>query len=147
MDIIDWQQNFLCRIWGRCHRVTEGVVLDFFFQRRTIILQITISIAVFRSATPIPYRKEVRTVEMKPDMVMMKGGKMMVMRHGEMKPMDMVMTMPNGSKVMMDGTIMMADGTTRMMMDGEAMTMDGEMTTMEDMKEMEGNVEDKPDEM
>ena len=86
-------------------------------------------------------------METKQDMVMMKGGKMMVMRHGEMKPMDMVMVMPNGVKVMMDGTIMMADGTSRMMMDGEAMTMDGEMTTMEDMKETEGNVENKTDEM
>jgi len=32
-------------------------------------------------------------------------------------------------------------------MDGEAMTLDGEMTTMEDMKETEGTVENKTDEM
>jgi len=84
---------------------------------------------------------------MQPDMVMMKDGKMMVRRHGELKPIDMVMTMPNGVKVMMDGTIMMADGTSRMMMDGEAMTLDGEMTTMADMQEMEGHMEHKTDEM
>jgi hypothetical protein len=86
-------------------------------------------------------------VEMKPDMVMKKDGKMMVIRHGALKPMDMVMTMPNGVKVMLDGTILMADGTSRMMMDGEAMTLDGEMTTIEDMKEMEGSMENKTDEM
>lgn len=81
-------------------------------------------------------------MEMQQDMVMMKKGKMMMVRHGEMKPMEMVVTMSNGSKVAMDGTITMPDGTTRMMMDGEAMTMDGEMTTMEDMK-MEGDEHDK----
>lgn len=86
-------------------------------------------------------------MEMKQDVVMMKDGKMMVIRHGELKAMDMVMVMPNGVKVMMDGTIMMADGTTRMMMDGEAMTLDGEMTTMEDMKDTEGKMEGKTDEM
>jgi hypothetical protein len=82
-------------------------------------------------------------MEMKEDMVMMKGGTMMVVRNGEMKPMDMVMTMSNGTKVAMDGTITMPDGTSRRLMDGEAMTMDGEMTTMEDMKggdAMEGDL-------
>ena len=44
-----------------------------------------------------------------------------------MRPMDIVVTMSNGTKVAMDG---------------EAMTMDGEMTTMEDMK---GNMENKTD--
>jgi len=86
--------------------------------------------------------KEVRKMEMQPDMVMMKKGKMMMMRHGEMKTMEMVVTMSNGSRVAMDGTITMPDGTTRMMMDGEAMTMDGEMTTMEDMK-MKGDMDDQ----
>ena len=63
-------------------------------------------------------------MDMQPDIVMKKDGKMMMRRHGELKPMDMVMTMPNGARVMMDGTIIMADGTSRMMMDGEAMTLD-----------------------
>jgi hypothetical protein len=81
-------------------------------------------------------------MEMKEDMVMMKGRKMMMVRNGEMRPMDMVVNMPNGTRVAMDGTITMPDGTSRMMMDGEAMTMDGEMTTMEDMK---GNIENKMD--
>ena len=85
-------------------------------------------------------------MEMQPDVVMMRKGKMMLRRHGEWKPMEMVVNMSNGSKVTMDGTIMMPDGTSRMMMDGEAMTMDGEMTTVEDMK-MEGNMDDKMTDM
>jgi hypothetical protein len=49
-------------------------------------------------------RKEVKRMEMEQDMVVMKGGRMMVMRNGEMKDMDMVMTLANGTKVSMDGT-------------------------------------------
>jgi hypothetical protein len=82
-------------------------------------------------------------MEMKEDMVVMKSGKMMVVKNGEMSPMDMVMTLSNGTKVAMDGTITMPDGTSRMLMDGEAMTLDGEMTTIEDMKggnAMEGDM-------
>ena len=82
-------------------------------------------------------------MEMKQDMVMMKSGTMRVVRNGEMKSMDMVMTLSNGTRVMMDGTIEMADGTTRRLMEGEAMTLDGEMTTVEDMKggdAMEGDL-------
>jgi len=71
---------------------------------------------------------------MKEDMVVMKNGTMMVVRNGEMKPTDMVMTLSNGTKVAMDGTITMRDGTSRILMDGEAMTMDGEMTTIADME-------------
>lgn len=99
-------------------------------------------------AGPFLNRKEVSELDMQPDMVMKKDGKMMVMRHGEMKAMEMVMTMPNGAKVMMDGTVMMPDGTSRMMMDGEAMTMDGEMTTMaEHMGDMKDDMADKSGEM
>jgi len=82
-------------------------------------------------------------MELKEDMVVMQGGKMMVVRHGEMKAMDMVMSLSNGAQVAMDGTITMPDGTSRMLMDGEAITLDGEFTTMEDMKggnAMEGDL-------
>ena len=82
-------------------------------------------------------------MELKEDMVVMQGGKMMVVRHGEMKAMDMVMRLSNGAQVAMDGTITMPDGTSRMLMDGEAITLDGEFTTMEDMKggnAMEGDL-------
>ncbi len=93
-----------------------------------------------------PKRKEVRNVdthEMREDLVMMKDGKMMMMRHGELKPLDMVVRLSNGARVTMDGTVTMPDGTSRMMMDGEAMTMDGEITTVEDMKDNLGNKQDE----
>jgi hypothetical protein len=67
-----------------------------------------------------------------PDMVLKKDGKMMVVRHGEMEPLDMIMTLDNGARVFMDGTVTMPDGTSRMLTDGEAITMDGEPTTAVD---------------
>ena len=73
-------------------------------------------------------------MEPQQDMVVMKEGKMMVVRHGEAIPMDMVMTLSNGTRVAMDGTITLPDGTSRMLMDGEAMTLDGEPTTLVDMQ-------------
>ena len=82
-------------------------------------------------------------MELQEDLVVMQGGKMKVVRHGELKSMDMVMTLSNGTQVAMDGTITMPDGTSRMLMDGEAITMDGEFTTLEDMKggnAMEGDL-------
>jgi hypothetical protein len=82
-------------------------------------------------------------VDVKEDLVVMKNGKMMVRRSGKMKPMDLVMTLSNGTKVAMDGTITNKDGTSRILMDGEAITMDGEMTTIEDIEDkMEENTED-----
>jgi hypothetical protein len=72
----------------------------------------------------------------------MKGGTMMVQRNGELKPMDLAMTLSNGTKVAMDGTVTMPDGTMRRLMDGEAINMDGEFTTWEDVKNdaMEGDL-------
>ena len=71
-------------------------------------------------------------MDSQPDVVVKRKGKMMVIRHGEEKSMDMVMNLNNGARVAMDGTLTMPDGTSRMLMDGEAMTMDGEPTTAVD---------------
>lgn len=71
------------------------------------------------------------------DLVLMRKGKMMRVQHGEMKPMEMVVNLANGARVLMDGTIVMPDGTSRRLMDGEAVTMDGEMTTAEDLIDSE----------
>jgi NurA-like 5'-3' nuclease len=62
-------------------------------------------------------------MDTQPDVVVMRKGKMMIRRHGEWAPLDMVMTLPNGGRVAMDGTLTMPDGTSRLMMDGEAITM------------------------
>ena len=60
------------------------------------------------------------------DHIVMQDGKVMIMKNGEMSPMDEEMTMPDGTKVMIDGTVMMPDGTTRMMAEGETMMLEGE---------------------
>src|SRR5262245_42976665 len=69
------------------------------------------------------------------DGVMMKDGKMMMMKAGQASgPMDKEMTMSNGTKVKSDGSMTMKDGKTMMMKNGQMMTMDGKMT---DSKPME----------
>lgn len=65
-------------------------------------------------------------------MVMMKDGKMMLVRHDKIMPLEMDITMSDGTRVMMDGTVIMPDGTTRTMMEGESMTIDGQMGMKEE---------------
>lgn len=69
--------------------------------------------------------------------VMMKDGKMMMMKDGRATgPMEHEVTMTNGCKVMPDGTMKMKDGKEMRMKEGQMMTMDGKM--MEGDKAMEG---------
>ena len=84
-------------------------------------------------------RKEMRIMEMNQDLVMMRDGRMMVERNGELMEMEEDLTMLDGTRVTMAGTIMMTDGTTRAMMDGEAMTMDGRLIDMESMEDEDMN--------
>ena len=69
--------------------------------------------------------------DMMTDCVMMKDGKMMIMKDGKSMMMDKTMTMTNGTKVMADGKVMMADGKTAMMKDGEMISMEGKMMSPE----------------
>ena len=66
---------------------------------------------------------------MRPDMVIMKGGRMMLLRSGDLIIMDEDMTLPDGTKVMTDGTIILVDGTTLTLVEGEGMIMDAPMPT------------------
>jgi hypothetical protein len=61
------------------------------------------------------------------DHIMMKDGKVMMIKAGKSMPLDKELTLTNGSKVTVDGTVTMKDGTKMMMKDGDMMTMDGEM--------------------
>ena len=61
------------------------------------------------------------------DGVMMKDGKMMVLKDGKTMPMTKEMTMSDGTKVMPDGSVMKKDGTKMMMKDGDGMNMSGMM--------------------
>ena len=70
--------------------------------------------------------------------VMMKEGKMMIMKDGlATGPMDHEMTTTNGHKVMPDGTMKMPDGKEMRMQEGQMMTMDGKM--MKGAKAMHGD--------
>ncbi len=61
------------------------------------------------------------------DCCMMKDGKMMQMKSGEMTPMKKDMTMKNGTKCMTNGECIMKDGTKMMMKEGDCMDMSGKM--------------------
>lgn len=68
--------------------------------------------------------------------VMMKDGKMMMMKDGQAtEQMKNDMTMPDGTKVMTNGMVKMKDGKEMHMKDGQMMMMDGKM--MEGGKAME----------
>jgi hypothetical protein len=70
--------------------------------------------------------------------VMMKDGKMMMMKDGKATgPMEHEMTMGDGTKMMMDGTMKMKDGKEMHMKDGQMMMMDGHMMEGSKAVEME----------
>ena len=75
------------------------------------------------------------TYDTNEDHIVMRDGRVMMMRNGEMLPMDEELTMPDGTKIMMDGTMMMPDGTTRMMEEGETMLLQGTPAGAEEMTE------------
>ncbi len=64
------------------------------------------------------------------DHVMMKSGKMMFVKNSKSTPMQMSMTMKNGTVVMPDGTVKLKDGTTKMLMNGDCVYMNGTITKM-----------------
>lgn len=68
---------------------------------------------------------------MRPDMVIMKGGRMMLLRSGDMIIMDENLTMADGTKVMTDGTVILMNGTSLTLVEGEGMIMDVPMATMD----------------
>ena len=67
---------------------------------------------------------------MRPDMVIMKDGRMMLLRSGDMIIMDENMTMADGTKVMTYGTVILMDGTTLSLVEGEGIILDAPMATM-----------------
>jgi hypothetical protein len=54
-------------------------------------------------------------------MFIMKGGRMMLVKSGDMIIMDENLTMTDGTKVMTDGTILLVDGTSLTLVEGEGM--------------------------
>ena len=65
--------------------------------------------------------------EMTKDHIMMKTGKVMMIKEGKSMPLDKELPLSNGAKVTADGTVTMRDGTKTMMKEGDMMGLDGEM--------------------
>ena len=82
-------------------------------------------------------RGDVRIIDMKEDLLVMKNGKMMMKRGSRIRPMKEDMAIFDGMRVMIDGTVIMTDGIARTMMEGEAITMDGRMTDIEKLEARE----------
>ena len=59
------------------------------------------------------------------DYVLMKDGKMLVIKDGKTTVMEKDMILNDGTKVMPDGKVMMKDGSTKILKEGESLTMDG----------------------
>lgn len=68
------------------------------------------------------------------DGIMMKNGKMMMVKNGKSTLLDQEMSMDNGTKVMPDGTMMKKDGKKMMMKEGQHMDMSGNMRNSETKK-------------
>ena len=69
-----------------------------------------------------------------PDGVMMKNGKLMMIKNGKKTLMDHEMSMSNGTKVLSNGMIMKKDGTKMMMKEGQYMNMAGNFRNPETKK-------------
>jgi hypothetical protein len=67
--------------------------------------------------------------EMMKDHIMMKDGKVMMIKEGKSMPLDKELMLSNGAKVTADGNVTMKDGAKTMMKEGDMMGMDGEMVT------------------
>ena len=67
---------------------------------------------------------------MRPDMFIMRGGRMMFVKGGDMIVMDENVTMADGTKVMTDGTIVLVDGTSLTLVEGEGMIIDAAVTNV-----------------
>jgi len=68
---------------------------------------------------------------MNQDCVMMKNGKMMMMKDGKTSPMMEDATMENGTKVMVDGTVVLKDATVMKMGEDDMVLMTGKMDKKE----------------
>ena len=97
------------------------------WRRGLLVVMMAALLALCMSARPIAAGM---------DGVIMKRGKMMMMKAGKaMDPMTASMTMSNGAVVMVDGTVKLPDGQELRLKDGQMMMMDGKM--MEGGKAME----------
>jgi hypothetical protein len=72
---------------------------------------------------------------MREHILMMKDGRVMIMRDGDMLPMEEEVTMPDGTQITVDGRVILPDGSSRMMMEGESIDLEGQMVDAADMSD------------
>lgn len=70
-----------------------------------------------------------------PDGVMMKEGKILMVKNGEVTTLDHDMTMTNGTKVVTDGNYTSNNGTTMKLREGQHIDMDGKLTFLKSKKD------------
>ena len=78
------------------------------------------------------------------DCIMMRKGKMMMVKNGVVTPMDPDMIMTNGTRVMSDGMILLRNGFQSKMKEGQHMDMTGNMMTMHNTKSLKTGSIAKP---
>ncbi len=66
------------------------------------------------------------------DCVMMKDGKVMVMKGGQVTPLQSDINLTNGTTVSTSGSVKTADGTTMILKEGDMLGMDGKMMMKKD---------------
>ena len=69
------------------------------------------------------------------DHIIMREGKVIVLRNGAEMPLEGEVTLSDGTRVMPNGQVLMADGTARVLWEGETMTVDREPTGGEEMSD------------
>ena len=82
---------------------------------------------------------------MREDHLVLHDGQVMIVRNGEMTPLEQEMTLPDGMKVSPDGTVMTPDGTTRRVQAGETILLQGMPAGPEQMsdRQFQENMEDE----
>ena len=75
-----------------------------------------------------PYRKAIRTMNSNNDMVMRRGGQMIVLMNGEMLIMEKDVFTTDGTQVNKDGLFVKPDGEIGVLQEDEAMLIDRDLT-------------------
>jgi hypothetical protein len=75
--------------------------------------------------------------------VMMKKGKLILMKGGLTSPLTTDLTLDNGAVVMANGTVKMSDGSIKTLQDGDYVQMNGTITNKKDWKKDKMKDEDK----
>ncbi len=83
--------------------------------------------AVAQDSTKMAKPEKMEKMHDMKDCVMMKDGKVMVMKGNNVMALDKDLTLANGTTVKNDGSVKMADGTAMQLKEGEAIDMEGKV--------------------